>query len=79
MSHSIKVSEETYLALRDLQRTRETFSQVIERLIQVYGLLLKLEPFIQAETERLQRQAGSLTWQRSGPDSAKHQREEVKP
>lgn len=35
MSKSIKVSEEVYQELRGLQRTRETYNDVIARLIAV--------------------------------------------
>jgi predicted CopG family antitoxin len=35
MSKSIKVTEEVYQELRELQRTRETYNDVIARLIAV--------------------------------------------
>ena len=46
MNRSIKVSQEVYLDLQRLQRPRETFSQVIERLLSLYDLMGKAEPLV---------------------------------
>lgn len=37
MKKSIKVSEDVYHALIDLQRPRETFSDVVQRLLDVHA------------------------------------------
>lgn len=39
MSHSIKVSDGVYITLEAIRGKRETFSQVVERLIRVYASL----------------------------------------
>jgi len=39
MGKSIKVSNEMYVALIEMQRPRETFSEEIERLLRVYQTL----------------------------------------
>ena len=46
MSKSIKVSEQVYQGLLKRQLPRETFSQVISRLIELAELLVKVEPLI---------------------------------
>ncbi len=53
MSKSIKVSEEVYLELLTLQRTRETFSEEIKRLLMATQLLRKIEPIIRGQHEYL--------------------------
>lgn len=64
MSKSIKVSEEVYQELLALQRPRETFSQVVERLIHSYELLQKAaatigEQKVVIENKRPGRNGGS--------------------
>ncbi len=54
MSKSIKVSEEVYLELLTLQRTRETFSEEIKRLLMATQLLRKIEPIIRGQHEYLE-------------------------
>ncbi len=49
MSKSIKVSEDVYKMLQELQRPRETFSELIERLLVAAVLLSKLEPIIRGQ------------------------------
>ena len=39
MSHTIKVSDETYRALEDLQEKRETFDEAVKRLIKVFRII----------------------------------------
>ena len=46
MSKSIKVSETVYGHLLRLQRPRETFSEIISRLIKATMLLSEAEPLI---------------------------------
>jgi len=59
MSKSIKVSEEVYLELLKLQRPRETFSEIIGRLLLMSELLRKIVPYIRAQAEYLEsRRAG---------------------
>ncbi len=54
MSKSIKVSEEVYQELLLIQRPRETFSEVIGRLLRVTELLMKAEPIIRGQHEYLE-------------------------
>ena len=42
MSKSIKVTEEVYKDLLEMQRPRETFSEEIERLLRVYRTLFEV-------------------------------------
>jgi predicted CopG family antitoxin len=46
MNRSIKVSPQVYDMLLELQKPRETFSQIIERLITIRLLLEKATPFM---------------------------------
>ena len=43
MSKSIKVKETTYERLLALQRPRETFSDIIERMLRVYAAIADVE------------------------------------
>ena len=54
--HSIKISECVYRDLLQLQRPRETMSQVIDRLIQVAVLMVKVEPLLKSYEEHFERQ-----------------------
>lgn len=49
MNHSIKVSEETYQELLKLQRPRETFSEIVERLLVVQSKLRELANIIEGQ------------------------------
>lgn len=49
MSKSIKVSEDTYQMLLGFMRPRETFSELIARLLTVYVLMEKVLPFIREQ------------------------------
>jgi predicted CopG family antitoxin len=60
MSKSIKVDEGVYQELLALQRPRETFSQVINRLLRIAALLVKVEPFLETERIRLERKFAEL-------------------
>ncbi len=46
MRKSIKGSEEVYQQLLTLQRPRETFSELVARLLQAVELLVKVAPII---------------------------------
>lgn len=46
MNKSIKVTEAVYTTLLEFQRPRETFSQVIARLLVAAQVLVKLEPLL---------------------------------
>ena len=39
MSHTIKVSDESYRALEDLREKRETFDEAVKRLLGVFNML----------------------------------------
>ncbi len=54
MSKSIKVSEEVYQKLLALQRPRETFSQVVERLADAADLLRRAIPALMEKRSDLQ-------------------------
>lgn len=60
MSKSIKVSDEVYHELLRLQRTRETFSDIVARLLRVNELMWKAIPLIEGERERLERTTKQL-------------------
>ena len=47
MSKSIKVSDGVYIALEAFRQKRESFSDVVERLLKLAALLQKAEPIIQ--------------------------------
>ena len=49
MSKSIKVKEEVYNMLLEIQRPRETFTQLIARLLLMNELLTKIEPIIRGQ------------------------------
>lgn len=49
MSKSIKVSEGVYQELLLLQRPRETFSEIIGRLLLMSALIQKIEPYIKSQ------------------------------
>ena len=46
MNRSIKVSDDVYAGLGKLQRPRETYSDVVTRLLGLYTLLAKADPMI---------------------------------
>ena len=54
MSKSIKVSEGTYHDLLTLQRARETFNDVIRRLLTAYSILLAAVPIIEGKRRELE-------------------------
>jgi len=51
MSKSIKVSEEVYQLLLEMQRPRETFSDLVKRLLTAATLLTRIEPIIRGQHE----------------------------
>lgn len=55
MSKSIKVDELVYQELLWLQRPRETFSELIGRLLRIAEMLDKVRPFLETERVRLAR------------------------
>lgn len=56
MPHQIRVSDEVYQMLLALQRPRESFSELIGRLLTAAVLLSKIEPLLQGQHEFLKRQ-----------------------
>ena len=54
MSKSIKIAEPVWDRLRVIQRPRETISEVIQRLIFMFELLLKVEPIIKGQQSYLE-------------------------
>ncbi len=53
MNRSIKVSDGVYRDLLKLQRPRETFSEVVGRLLNVYDLMGKARPLFRTEADEL--------------------------
>ena len=60
MSKSIKVDEQVYQELLKLQRPRETFSQLVLRLLLIEALMQKVQPYIASERQRFEKQAELL-------------------
>ncbi len=58
MNRSIKVSDEVYNDLLQLQRPRETFSEVVGRLLSLYSLITKAEPIIKGAEAYLRSHQG---------------------
>lgn len=56
MSKSIKVSDEVYRELLLIQRPRETFSEIIGRLLKVSDLFAKAEPILRGQHDFLEEQ-----------------------
>ena len=54
ISKSIKVSEDVYQLLLEMQRPRETFSELINRLMTAAALLMKVEPLIRSQLNFLE-------------------------
>ncbi len=54
MPKQIRVSDEVYQELLRMQRPRETFSQIIARLLRLSELLIKALPLIKGEHESLE-------------------------
>ena len=46
MSHSIKVNDENYNRLLELEGKRETFNDIISRLIRVYDTLFSVKDIL---------------------------------
>ncbi len=46
MSRSIKISEESYQTIREMQGPRETYKDVVERLLDMWRMLRGLEPLL---------------------------------
>lgn len=53
MPKQIRVSDEVYQLLLEMQRPRETFSELIGRLQTAAVLLMKVEPLIRGQHEFL--------------------------
>ena len=60
MSKSIKVREDVYNLLLEIQRPRETFSELINRLITAVVLLMKVEPLIRSQHDSLEEKIRKL-------------------
>lgn len=60
VNHQIRVSEEVYLELLNLQRPRETFSELIRRLLLMTELLYKIEPLIRGQVNYLEQKRRDL-------------------
>ena len=62
MKKSIKITDEVYQSLLSMQRPRETFSAILQRLIQLETLLRKAEPIIRGHQayERWQKEQEEL-------------------
>ncbi len=66
MNRSIKVSDEVYQDLARLQRPRETYSEVVNRLINLYDLIGKASPLLHGaaglhELERLREKTAATS------------------
>ena len=46
MSHSIKINDLTYNDLREIQGPRETYNDVVSRLLDIYKMLRGVEPML---------------------------------
>ncbi len=46
MSHSIKLNDLTYDALREIQGPRETYNDAVSRLLDIYKMLRGVEPML---------------------------------
>ena len=46
MSRVIKVDDDVYLGLREIQAPRETYSEVVARLLDIWRVLHGLEPIL---------------------------------
>lgn len=67
MSHSIKVSDQVYQSLLALQRPRETFSGIIQRLIVNNALLTTALPLVRGHKNYAQ-------WQKDQDELARAHR-----
>ena len=60
MSKSIKVSEDVYNLLLEIQRPGETLSAIIMRVIKASILMLKVEPLIRSQHDFLEEKIKKL-------------------
>lgn len=60
MSRSIKISELTYNDLQTLQRPRETFNDVVRRLLTAYLILAKAVPLLDEKRKELQERVNEI-------------------
>lgn len=60
MSHSIKVSDEVYQGLETVRDKRETFSQVVERLLAARSEFQKLADILEGQIKFRQWQSDKL-------------------
>lgn len=54
MAKQIRVSDDVYQMLLEIQRPRETFSELIARLLKMYQLLIAAEPIISGQHSYLE-------------------------
>ena len=60
MSHSIKISDEVLDDLRSLQRPRETYNELINRLLNVFKLMEQVKPFLDRYHEELKQKVEKI-------------------
>ncbi len=51
MSKQIRVDDQVYERIASIQRPRETLTNVISRLLDVYDIMMKVEPIIRGQHE----------------------------